>query len=65
MANYTVNYDDERFNQVEQEKQSELDKYNQMTIVTKDKRMNNKLQNLNAKDSNEIYNKLFNIYPYK
>lgn len=29
MANYTVNYDDERFNQVEQEKQSELDKYNQ------------------------------------
>ena len=29
MASYTVNYDDERFNQVEQDKQSELDKYNQ------------------------------------
>ena len=43
----------------------ELDKYNQMTIVTKDKRMNNKLQKLNAQDSNKIYNKLFNIYQYK
>lgn len=29
MASYTVNYDDKRFNQVEQDKQSELDKYNQ------------------------------------
>lgn len=29
MASYNVNYDDERFTQVEQEKQSELDKYNQ------------------------------------
>ena len=26
---YNVNYDDERFKQVENEKQSELDKYNQ------------------------------------
>lgn len=29
MASYNVNYDDERFKQVETEKQSELDKYNQ------------------------------------
>ena len=29
MASYTVNYNDDRFNKVEQEKQSELDKYNQ------------------------------------
>lgn len=29
MASYNVNYDDERFTQLEQEKQSELNKYNQ------------------------------------
>lgn len=29
MASYNVNYDDERFTQVENEKQAELDKYNQ------------------------------------
>ena len=29
MASYTVNYNDDRFNKVEQDKQSELDKYNQ------------------------------------
>lgn len=29
MASYTVNYDDDRFNKVEQDKQTELDKYNQ------------------------------------
>lgn len=29
MASYTVNYNDDRFNKVEQDKQTELDKYNQ------------------------------------
>lgn len=39
----------------------ELDKNNQMTIVTGDKKMNKILQKLNAQNSDEIYKKIFTI----
>lgn len=48
MASYNVNYDDERFTQLEQEKQSELNKYNQTydALIDERNQFTNQQQNL-------------------
>ena len=48
MASYNVNYDDERFTQLEQEKQSELNKYNQTydALIGERNQFTNQQQNL-------------------
>lgn len=48
MASYNVNYDDERFTQLEQEKQTELNKYNQTydALIDERNQFTNQQQNL-------------------
>lgn len=48
MASYNVNYDDERFTQLEQEKQSELNKYNQTydALIDERQQFSNQQQDL-------------------
>lgn len=48
MASYNVNYNDERFTQLEQEKQSELNKYNQTydALIDERNQFTNQQQNL-------------------
>lgn len=71
MASYNVNYDDERFTQLEQEKQSELNKYNQTYDALIDERnqftnqqqdLVNQWQQTQEQIANDNLNHQINLY---